>query len=151
MRVKDLLLAPRLNRQEAAELLSPYGFKSPAQADANLQAMAHDPSERNLLADIVEDLLACVSQSANSDQSLNYLERFAGVVNKTRLFSFLKDSPRMMEVLAKTLGASPYMAEILIRDPQHFYWLIDPDILYNNREKRAIQRELAQTLRVIED
>jgi glutamate-ammonia-ligase adenylyltransferase len=43
------------------------------------------------------------------------------------------------------------MAEILIRDPHHFYWLTDPDILYNGRKKRDIQRELAQTLRVLDD
>ena len=41
------------------------------------------------------------------------------------------------------------MAEILIRDPQHFYWLMDPEILNRARTKREIKRELAQTLRVI--
>jgi len=152
LNIKDLLLAPRLDRQQVAGLLSPYGFKDPPKADANLQAVADDPSERELLADILEDLLVCVSQSADPDQALNYFERFArAALNKTRLFSYLKDSPRMLEILARTLGGSPYMAEILIRDPHHFYWLTDPQVIYSGRKKREIQRELARTLKVLVD
>ncbi|HYR83015.1 MAG TPA: hypothetical protein VE422_02940 [Terriglobia bacterium] len=152
LNIKDLLLAARLDRQQVAALLSPYGFKDPPKADANLQAMADDPSERQLLADILEELLICVSQSADPDQALNYFERFArAALNKTRLFSYLKDSPRTLEILARTLGGSPYMAEILIRDPHHFYWLTDPQVLYSGRKKREILRELAGTLKVLAD
>jgi len=150
--IKDLLLAPHLDRVQASELLRPYGFKDISKADANLQALADDPSDRLLLAGILAELLRCVSQSADPDQSLNYFERFArAAIHKTRLFSYLTDSPRMLEALARTLGASPYMAEILIRDPHHFYWLTDPDVLYRPRNKRDIQRELAHTLKVLED
>ena len=148
--VKDLLLAPRLDRQQVIALLSPYGFKDPPKADSNLQAMASDPSDRQLLADILEELLVCVSQSADPDQALTYLERFAcAAINKTRLYTYLKDSPRTLEILAKTLGGSPYMAEILIRDPHHFYWVTDPQILDSARKKREIQRELGRTLKVL--
>jgi [glutamine synthetase] adenylyltransferase / [glutamine synthetase]-adenylyl-L-tyrosine phosphorylase len=151
LNVTDLLLAPKLDRGQVAALLGPYGFKDAQKADVNLQAMAADPADRQLLANIVVELLTCVSQSADPDQSLNYLERFArAALNKSQLFSYLQDSPRTLEILARTLGASPYMAEILIRDPQHFYWLMDPQILYAHRRKRDIQRELAQTLSLLE-
>jgi glutamate-ammonia-ligase adenylyltransferase len=150
--VKDLLLASRLDRAQVAALLTPYGFKDLSKADANLQRLAQEPSDRELLARVLEDLLICISQSADPDQSLNYLERFArAALNKTQLFTYLQDSPRTLEILARTLGASPYMAEILIRGPQHFYWLTDPQILYEPRRKRNILRELAQTLRVLDD
>ena len=150
--LKDILLAQHLEPQQAAALLSPYGFKDPAGADANLQAIAGEPSDRELLADILEELLACVSRSADPDQALNYLERFArAALNRTRLFSYLKESPRMIDVLARTLGGSAYMAEILIRDPHHFYWVTDQLTLDHARKKRDIQRELVQTLRVLEN
>ena len=150
--LKDLLLAPRLDRQQVAELLGPYGFEDPAKADANLQAMAAEPSERHLLADILENILHWASQSADPDQALNYLERFAqAALNKTRLFSYLKESPETTELLARTLGGSAYMAEILIRDPHHFYWVADPHVLRSVRKKREIERELIQTLRVLEN
>ena len=150
--LKDLLLAPRLDRQQVDSLLSPYGFTDPAKADANLQAMAGEPAERQLLAEILEDLLRYASQSADPDQALTYLERFTvAAIHKLRLFSHLRDSERAVEILAKTLGGSPYMAEILIRDPQHFYWVSDPDVLHKARIKRAIKYELLHTLELLED
>src|SRR5262245_39631132 len=128
--VKDLLLAPRIEREQVAELLAPYGFRQPAKADKNLQAMVSDPSERYQLAYILEELLVCLSLSADPDHGLNYLKRFAtAAINKTQLFSYLRDSPLAMEILARALGGSAYMAEILIRKPNHFYWVTDPKIL----------------------
>ena len=70
--------------------------------------MAGDPNERQLLAEILENVLDWTSQSADPDQVLDYLERFAqAALNKTRLFSYLKESPRITELLARTLGAAP--------------------------------------------
>src|SRR5688572_4859846 len=150
--IKDLLLAPRLDRHQVSRLLGPYGFKDLPKADANLQSLAPDPAERQLLAGILEELLLCVSRSAAPDQALAYLDRFASAaLNKTHLFSYLKDSPRTLELLIRTLGGSPYMAEILIRDPHHFYWVTDPLILYNHRKKREMQHELVRTLKVLAD
>src|SRR5215831_15013044 len=149
--IKDLLLAPRLDPQHVSALLTPYGFRDPAKADANLQAVANDPSDRQVAAKILEELLTCMSQCADPDQALNYFERFTrAALNKTQLLSYLEDSPRALEILAKVLGASPYMAEILIRDPHHFYWVTDPQILYTPRKRRDVQRELTRTLRVLD-
>jgi glutamate-ammonia-ligase adenylyltransferase len=150
--VRDLLLAQRLDPEQVASLLTPFGLKFPDRADANLQTMANDPADRQLLAEILEDVLACASRSADPDQAVNYLERFArAALNRTRLFTYLKESPLTLEILVRTLGGSPYMAEILIRDPQHFYWVTDPQILRRSRKKRQIQRELIQTLKALQD
>jgi [glutamine synthetase] adenylyltransferase / [glutamine synthetase]-adenylyl-L-tyrosine phosphorylase len=152
LNIKDLLLAPRLDSLQVIALLSPYGFKEPEKADANLQTLADDAPARRLLADILEELLDNVSQSADPDQALNYFERFArAAINKIHLFSYLKDSPRTLEILAKTFGGSPYMAEILIRDPHYLYWVTDPQILYSVRKKREIERELARAMKTLAD
>jgi glutamate-ammonia-ligase adenylyltransferase len=152
LNVKDLLLAPRLERDQVASLLLPYGFKDPAKADRNLQAIAKEPAERELLAGILESLLKCVSHAADPDQAITYLERFtSAAIHRLRLFSHLRDSPQGLEILASTLGGSPYMAEILIRDPQHFYWVTDPQILNTTRSKRPIKYELLHTLSLLED
>src|SRR5262245_59734410 len=150
--VKDLLLAPRLDPQQAIALLKPYGFKEPAKADANLQTLADDAPARRSLADILEEFLDNISQLADPDQALNYFERFArAAVNKIHLFSYLNDSPRTLVILAKTFGGSPYMAEILIRDPHYLYWVTDPQILYSVRKKREIERELSRALKTLAD
>ena len=43
------------------------------------------------------------------------------------------------------------MAEILIRDPQHFYWVTDPNVLRRSSTKRDMRRELLQTLKALAD
>jgi len=146
--VRDLLLASRLDSSSVFNLLAPYGLTDFDKADANLQAAAGDPGERLLLAEILPDLLAFVAGSANPDQALTYFERFAGASSsKTHLFTYLKNSRQALDILAKSLGGSAYMAEILIRDPDHFYWVTDPQMLHRLRRKREIQRDLIQTLK----
>jgi [glutamine synthetase] adenylyltransferase / [glutamine synthetase]-adenylyl-L-tyrosine phosphorylase len=150
LNIKDLLLAPQLDRQTVTALLQPYGLKDVGRADAQLQTVAADPSERQLLAEILEDLLTAVSHSANPDQALVYFERFATAsLNKPQLFAYLRDYPQAIEILLRTLGGSSYMAEILIRDPQLFYWVTDPRILMNARTKREIRREIVRTARAL--
>src|SRR5262249_2985245 len=125
--IKDLLLAPRLDPPQVIALLSPYGFKEPHKADANLQALADDAPARRLLAAILEELLDKVTQSDDPDHALNSLERYARAeVDKIHLFSHLKDFPRKVEILAKTCEGSPDMAEILSRDPHYLYWKRHP-------------------------
>jgi glutamate-ammonia-ligase adenylyltransferase len=148
--IKDLLLAPQLDRPTVALLLAPYGLKDRARADANLQSIAAEPSERQMLADILGNLLTSVSQSADPDRALTYFERFArSGVNKAQLFTYLGASPEALEILVRSLGGSPYMAEILIRDPQLFYWVTDSQILRRHRTKREIQREIVRTAKVL--
>jgi glutamate-ammonia-ligase adenylyltransferase len=150
LNIKDLLLAPQLDRQMVTALLQPYGLRDIARADAHLQTVAADPSERELLAEILSELLTSVSQSANPDQAIVYFERFATAsLNKPQLFAYLRDFPQAIEILIKSLGGSSYMAEILIRDPQLFYWVTDPQILSRPRTKREIRREIVRTAKAL--
>jgi [glutamine synthetase] adenylyltransferase / [glutamine synthetase]-adenylyl-L-tyrosine phosphorylase len=147
---KDLLLAARLDAEQVATLLRPYGFREIQKADANLQAMADDPRARQLLADLIEEFLACVSRSADPDQSLTYFERFAkAAIHKVNLFSYLVSSPRVLDLLATTFGASPFMSEILIRDPEYLYWVSDSRILNPERKKKEMIRALSDMLKGI--
>src|SRR5207247_10092370 len=58
----------------------------------------------------------------------------------------LTTAPRMTDVLARTFGASPFMAEILIRHPAWLYWLSEPDVLARSRTKDEMARDLAAAL-----
>lgn len=145
---KDLFLASHLEAEQVASLLRPYGFMDIVKADANLQAMAEDPRARHLLAEIVHDLLDCLSRSADPDQALNYFERFTrATIDKIHLIGYLKETPRVLELMALTLGGSPFMAEILIRDPEYLYWVSDPHILNQERKKKVLIRDLSNALR----
>ena len=148
---KDLLLSPSLTSEQLTTLLTSYGFKDPKQADANLQLMANEPSSRRLLADCVDEILTLLSVSADPDLALSYLERFAkATIDKVHLYTFLKAYPVALELLATTVGSSPFMSQILIRHPTYFYWLCDPDILHRERTKKDLMREGATVVAAIE-
>ncbi|MEK7268767.1 MAG: hypothetical protein AAB093_05140, partial [Nitrospirota bacterium] len=102
-----LLLASGLAPEVVADLLMPYGFGDVKRADANIQAMAGEPRSRELLAGILEELLASVAVTADPDQALNHWERFlqAGI-NRAQLFEYLAGSPRMLHLLCTIFGNS---------------------------------------------
>ncbi len=145
---QDLILAPRLGPQRAAALLRRYGFRDAARADANLQAIADEPRSRERLAAIIRELLDGLARSADPDQALDYLERFTrATLNKVHLLSYLHDSPYTLGLLATLFGSSPFLSEILIRNPTYVYWVADQQLLRQPRGKRILQAELTAALR----
>lgn len=126
MTPEDLLLAPELSQEQVNEFLRPYGFKDPQAADRNLQLIAEDLTNRQMLARIVGALLNVACESPDPDAALNYLERyFAAVAHQANFLGFLSDTAEALEALIFILGTSPFSAEILIRNPEYFYWLLD--------------------------
>jgi glutamate-ammonia-ligase adenylyltransferase len=113
-----------LQVEDVSRILEPYGFQLPPKADANLQAMAGDPQERQALSRILRDILVAVGQSADPDQGLNEWERYVqSGINRGQLFQFLAQGPRLLHLLCTIFGNSPAMAQTLIRDPLLVYWL----------------------------
>ena len=144
LQAKDLLLSSSLASEQAATLLAAYGFKCPTQADANLQRMANEPRSRRLLADRLDQILTHLSLSTDPDVALSYFERFTtAAIDKVTLYTFLKAYPFSVDVLATTMGHSPFLSQILIRHPTYFYWLCDPDILRRERTKHDLWHECA--------
>jgi [glutamine synthetase] adenylyltransferase / [glutamine synthetase]-adenylyl-L-tyrosine phosphorylase len=126
MRPQDLLLAPELSAAEVDEFLRSYGFKDPGAADRNLQLMAEDFVQRELLARIIAGLLNAAQFSPDPDAAFNNFERFLTVVTHPANFlGFLGDTPEALEALVLLFGTSPFSSEILIRNPENFYWLLD--------------------------
>ena len=149
--VRDLLLAPRLEPGDVAALLGAHGLRDAAAADRNLQSMAADPLDRKALAEILPELLLVLSRSADPDQGLNLLERYVRAsLNPRSLFIHFKADLRCLEVLVLTCGASPFLAEILIRSPAWLYWLTDPAVLARPRGTREIAIEVDRALRASE-
>lgn len=126
MKPQDLLLAPELNPEEVNQFLGSYGFKDPAAADRNLQLMAEDFTNRELLARIIAALLKAAQLAPDPDAAFNNFERFLSVVTHPANFlGFLGDTPEALEALILIFGTSPFSSEILIRNPENFYWLLD--------------------------
>lgn len=148
--LKDLLLAPELSSAAVAALLEPYGFEEIKRADTNLQLIGEEPRARELFAAILEDFLAALSQTPEPDRGLNDFERFTrSAFSKTQLLSYLREDPAAIARTAAIFGGSPFLAEILIRNPEYLYWIFDPAVLKRRRTKREMARDLTQALRLI--
>ncbi len=145
--VRDLLLARELEPPEVSALLAPFGFRDPIAADVELQRMASDPTLRERLAELLPDLLRCLSESADPDQALGRLERFMRAsLGPLQLLADFSQRPHSMELLVRAFGASSFMAEILVRNPPWFHWLADPQVLERSRGRAAIETDLDRFL-----
>ncbi|HEY3197626.1 MAG TPA: hypothetical protein VGJ57_06400 [Nitrospirales bacterium] len=144
---RKLLLAQGLDDSTVAAILQPYGFADYRRADANLQALADEPLARQHLADLLEDLLEALADSADPDQALDYLERFARAGgSKVALFSYLKTSPASVHLLTTVFGASPFLSQILMRNPEYLHWLMQAGILKRGRTRAELERDLRASL-----
>ena len=126
MKPEDLLLAPELSTEKVTEFLDRFGFADPAAADRNLQLMAEDVTTRLALARMVGKLLEVVRETPDPDGALNHFERLLGVVSHpVNFLGFLGDTTEALEAVLLICGSSSYASEILIRDPETFYWLLN--------------------------
>ncbi len=126
MKAEDLLLSPELSADKIHEFLRAYGFKDPAAVDRNLQLIAEEPPSRHILARMMNNVLEAARLAPDPDAAINYFERLmANVGHRSNFLRFLSETPEALEALLLICGASPFNAEILIRNPEYFYWLLD--------------------------
>jgi glutamate-ammonia-ligase adenylyltransferase len=150
LRPHDLLLAPQLSDAQVDALLKPYGFSDCRRADANLQALADDPVSRTHLAEVLDLLLNNLAASADPDQALDYLERFAKAgPGKLALLTHLRTSPATIQLLTTVFGSSPFLSQILIRNPEYLHWVSSPAVLERVPTRRELETALAGSVRTL--
>lgn len=133
----------------ARESLGHYGFADPAAADNQLRQLGEGAQGRELLP-LLPDLLRWLSGAADPDRGLIRFERFLRVhPEPQRLLSALRARPRAAELLAVTLGGSPFLAETLIRHPAWFDSLSEPEAVSHPRSRVDIEFDLLQSLRAL--
>ncbi len=148
-KICDLLFAPKLEKQTIETLLQPYGFKNTKKADLNLQYISKSPRDRTLFSNILRAALEAFSESPDPDLALNNFERFTQTTfNKTSLLSYLNESIPTLFRAANVFGGSPFLSDILIRNPGYFYWVFDITTLEKAKTKAKLKQELSAALRV---
>jgi glutamate-ammonia-ligase adenylyltransferase len=144
---RDLLLARHLTPDEVVGMLRPYGLRDPLRADRELQAMSGDPRARAALAAVLPELLSLLARTPDPDQGLSLLERLLRAsLGPRELLEHLGARPRALEILATVLGSSPFLAETLIRSPNWFYWLAEPEVLARARGAAEMSADLRASL-----
>lgn len=117
----QLLLDPDgLAETDALQYLAPVGFDDPAAALRRLRSLADQPADRAALAATLPPLLFALSEAATPDGSLTNFERLAQAApDRTRLFRYLGEHPRAVEILVRLFVGSQFLTEILIRNPAY--------------------------------
>lgn len=142
-----VLLAAKRNADEVRAILSAYGLRDLDQADRNLNAMAGDPIQRRQLADILPLLMESISRTADPDQALNHWERMLGSVSRTSFLDYLRNWPRMLDLLCVIFGNSDALTVTLLRDPTLVYWLAEENVLSKSPTRKGMDRALRESLR----
>src|SRR5262249_7904323 len=142
---------PDLTEEAAREYLSALGFRDPAGADRHLQALAEDMILREILGRIANDLLPALADSPDPDAAVIGLSRYvAGRTGRGMFLEYLGEDPRAMHVLTFVLGASPFLSEILIRNPEYFHWLVS-QIERSAPDRQDLEDEVRTMLANVDD
>ena len=114
----------------------------------SLQELATDDADlQSCFSDIVIRLLEASLNSPNPEAALNRFSRFAQVAfNRRTLYQLLRDAPTLIRTVTFGFGASTYLSEILIRQPEYFYDIIDANVMETMKTAETMYQELAKSL-----
>lgn len=147
----DLFLSPDLTEEQAREYLASLGFRDPAAVDTHLQAIADDFTVREALGRVAADLLPALLESPDPDAAVVALSRYLGArTGRSMFLDYLREDPRALHVLSYVLGASPFLAEILIRNPEYFHWLIS-QFERSAPDRQDLEEEIHAQLSTVDD
>ena len=105
-----------------------------------MQRIADRVGDRGLLAEIAGPLLDQAGKTADPDAALLRLETLVErIPNPLGLLSFLQAQPQALEILIQILGTSSHLAQLLLRNPEYFYWLLEEDRLERVEGRRYFQ------------
>ena len=114
----------------------------------SLQELTTDDADiQACFADVVIPLLKASIESPNPEAALNRFSRFAEAsFNRRSLYQLLRDALYLIRPVILTFGASTYLSEILIRTPEYFYDIIDPNVMSTQKTSEMMYQELAQSI-----
>lgn len=114
----------------------------------SLQELATDDADlQTCFSDIALRLLEAALNSPNPEAALNRFSRFAQVAfNRRTLYQLLRDAPSLIRTVILGFGASTYLSEILIRQPEYFYDIIDANVIGTLKTTETMYQELAKSL-----
>ena len=147
----DLFLSPDLTEEDARAYLQSVGFRDAAAADEHLQRMADDLVAREALGRLAADLLSAVLDSPDPDAAVAAISQYVVSRSGRGMFlDYLREDPRALHVLTYVMGASPRLADILIRTPEYFHWLV-AQVERSAPDRQDHEEELVSAFATIDD
>ena len=130
MRARELLLSSRFSDEEAGRILARSGFRKPSRVARSLRVVRGLSGDRPELPELAENLFREVLRAADPDAAILHLATLIESASSPGAFlDLLIQRPRALRTLSGVLGASAYLAQLLLRSPEYVDWLLDRDRL----------------------
>jgi glutamate-ammonia-ligase adenylyltransferase len=147
----DLFLSPDLTEEQARAYLQSLGFRDAATVDEHFQRMADDLVVREALGRVAPDLLPAILESPNPDAAVAAIAHYIAARSGRAMFlDYLREDPRALHVLTYVMGASPHLADILVRTPEYFHWLV-PQVERSAPDRQDHEEELVSAFETVDD
>ncbi len=125
-----------------AEALAPCGFGDAKKAWNVLLTLAKPLDFAALFSGFFPAFLEKLAQSYDADLALSNFERFAGkIFDQNYFYILLNESPDLLHALVTLFSGSQVLTDTLLKEPGHFDWLKNPDVLNESRSKDALMRD----------
>ena len=141
---------PERQREEIHRILSDADARAVGvDGDAILRSLqelaTEDADTRVAFAKIAPELVREALDSANLDSALNHFARFAqAALSQKWLYEVLADTPSLLRRMILSFGASSYLSDILVRNPEFFFDVLNPGIIGAPKTRQIMYDELAE-------
>ena len=111
-----------------------------------LQILASADEETQVaFAKIASKLVQEALDSPNLYTALNHFVRFAqAALSQKWLYEVLADVPILMRRMMLSFGSSSYLSDILVRNPEFFFDVLNPSIIGAPKTRQLMYNELAE-------
>lgn len=141
--VADLVLSRNVPLELRQRVLRETGFGDAERAFRNLLALAGEEGRREVFARLA--LLACdtLQQMPDLDMALNNWERFVHALpDAAAHYQTVLSQPRRLEILMGVFSGSQFLSDTLVRNPEFFDWVTNPENLQTVRSAGTIRQDL---------
>ncbi len=135
-----------LNTSDAKDALVQAGFRDVERVLHNLEELAG----LEINGQFSDDFFQALIDAPDPDMALNNFARIAQAGRASFLHT-LKEHPELCRMLLYVLGGSPFMADMLVRDPDIFDWLSDaPDHFEQSCDKEQLLASFERAVEAVD-
>jgi len=138
------LPVPESEREKIEALLADCSDQAAIYQQLQILASA-DEETQVAFAKIASKLVQEALDSPNLYTALNHFVRFAqAALSQKWLYEVLADVPILMRRMMLSFGSSSYLSDILVRNPEFFFDVLNPSIIGAPKTRQLMYNELAE-------
>ncbi len=138
------LPVPESEREKIEVLLADCSDQAAIYQQLQILASA-DKETQVAFAKIASKLVQEALDSPNLYTALNHFVRFAqAALSQKWLYEVLADVPILMRRMMLSFGSSSYLSDILVRNPEFFFDVLNPSIIGAPKTRQLMYNELAE-------